>query len=143
MVAIVRDLSSVTLVLNGHIFTSFHGGDVLELAPENDFSSHVDGTDDSVSIQKSSNSDVYTLTVRILKQSDDDVFLNSRLNTVPMEIISGSLKENFTKDGIDGVDTWTLTNGSITKRPTNTINDQTINAMSEYAIRFRSVTRNL
>lgn len=143
MVAIVSDPSNTTLTINGHIFRSFHSGDILELAPENDFSSHVDGTDESVSIQKSSVSDVYTLTIRVLKQSGDDVFLNSRLNTIPMEILNGSLKTNFTKDGIDGVDTWTLRNGSITKRPTNTVNDTEVNSMSEYAIRFRSATRNL
>lgn len=143
MVAIANDPSNITLTLNGHIFRSFVAGDVVELTPDNDFSSQVDGTGGSVSIQKSSIADVYTLNLKILKHSDDDIFLNSRLNTVPMEILNGSLKENFTSDGIPGVDTWTLINGSIIKRPTNTINDVEGNAISEYGIRFRSVTRNL
>ena len=47
MAAIISSVDETTLTINGYIFTSFHSGDVVELAPENDFSTHVDGTDDS------------------------------------------------------------------------------------------------
>ena len=87
--------------------------------------------------------DVHDLTVRVQRFSDDDVFLNSQINQEEAALFSGSIKENFVKDGSDGAESWVLENGSITTRPTTVKNDQDGNALMEYVLRFRSAVRSL
>lgn len=143
MAVITLAADSTTLTLNGYVFTSFVAGDILTLAPVNDHSAHVNSQGGGVSIQRRSDGDVHDLTIRVQKFSDDDVFLNSALTGESIEVFNGSLKENFTKAGTAGVETYTLENGSITTQPTNTKNDQDGNALSEYVVRFRSAVRAL
>ena len=143
MAVITLAADSTTLTLNGYLFTSFVAGDILTLAPANAHSSHVNSQGGGVSVQRRSDGDVHDLTIRVQKFSDDDVFLNSARAGLSIELFNGSLKENFNKEGTDGVETYTLENGSITTQPTNTKNDQDGNALMEYVIRFRSAIRSL
>jgi len=53
------------------------------------------------------------------------------------------MKENFNRDGTDGVESWTLELGSLTTQPTSTKSGTDGNAVQEYVIRFRNASRNL
>ena len=83
----------------------------------------------------------HTLTLRVKKGSDDDIFLNSNLNVDGVAIFNGSSKENIIKDGIPLVETWALVTGTITSSPTGTKNDQDGNALCEYVLTFRNAEK--
>lgn len=134
---------STTLVLNGRAITDFVAGDVLTLTPANPATAHVNSSNGGVSINERSDRGVYDLTVRVQRLSADDSFLNNALRQSPPTVFNGSMKENYNRDGTDGVESWILENGSITTQPTITKNDQDGNALSEYVIRFRDASRNL
>lgn len=143
MVAIVLDADSTTLVLNGRAITSFIAGDILTLTPQADHSSQVIGNDGSVSINRRSDGDVYSLLMRIQRFSDDDVFLNAAMNQSLPVVFNGSLKEDFVRDGEAFKESWTLQNGSITTQPTVVKNDTDGNAVMEYTVMFRRAKRNV
>lgn len=143
MAQITKDADSVTLVLNGHAFTSFGVGDIMTLTPINPHTSQVNSSDGGVTINRRSDGNVYDLTMTIQKFSDDDVFMNEIVNASTPTILEGSLKEDFTRDGTDGQESWTLEGGSITTKPTNTKNDTDGNATMEYTVRFRNAKRAL
>jgi len=86
---------------------------------------------------------VMDLIIRVQKFSASDVFLNSQNNQVDPVVFNGSAREDFVKDGTPGVESYILENGSITTQPSNVKNNTDGNAMVEYTIRFRNVTRNL
>ena len=140
---VVTLAESTTLVLNGTVVDDFIAGDILELTPVNPLTSHVNGTQGGVNINKRSDSGVHDLTVRVQKMTPSDVFLNSAVNQDAPVVFNGSMKEDFTLDGTAGVETFILESGSITTQPTVTQNDQDGNALREYVIRFRNVQRNL
>lgn len=141
MSKITKDADSVTLVLNGYAFTAFGVGDIITLTPVNPHTSQVNSSDGGVTINRRSDGNVYDLAMTIQKFSDDDVFLNEILNAASQSIIEGSLKEDFTRDGTDGQESWTLEGGSITTKPTDTKNDTDGNATLQYTIRFRNAKR--
>ena len=134
---------STTLVLNGRAISDFQDGDILELTPVNPLTEHVNGSGGSVSINKRSDGGVHDLTIRVLKFSDSDIFLNNQINQDVPVVINGSMKENFVKDGIDGAESWLLESGSITDRPTTMKNNQAGNSLMEYKIKFRNCSRAL
>lgn len=142
MSIITKDADSVTLVLNGHAFTSFGVGDIITLTPANAQTSQVNSSDGGVSINTRSDANVHDMKVMIQKFSEDDIFLNSIINGGTV-VLSGSMKEDFNRDGTDGQESWTLENGSITTKPTDTKNDADGNATMEYTIRFRNAKRAL
>lgn len=140
---IVTQAESTTLILNGTPVNDFIAGDIITLTPVNPLTSHVNGTGNGVNINKRSDGGVHDLVVRVQKMSDSDIFLNSAVNQDSPVVFNGTMKEDFTKDGIAGVETYILETGSITTRPTATQNDQDGNALREYTIRFRNAQRNL
>lgn len=132
---------STTLILNGRAVEDFASGDILELSPVNPVTTHVNGSGGSVAISKRSDGGVHILKHRVLQASDSDIAMNTALNQDSPVIFNGSIKENFVKDGADGVDSFILENGSITDRPVVTKNDLEGNKMVEYTIQFRNATR--
>lgn len=143
MAAIVLAADSATVVLNGRAITSFVAGDILTLTPAADATSQVIGSDGGVSINARSDGNVYDLMMRIQRFSDDDVFLNSALNQRIPVLFSGSIKEDFQRDGQDFKESWSLENGSFTTKPTVTKNDTDGNGVMEYTLRFRRAQRSL
>lgn len=141
MPVISFNADSTTLVLNGTAITDTAAGDIMELAPVNPLTSQVNGSGGSVSISKRSDGGVHVLKVRVLQASDSDIFLNTAQEQDAPVIFDGSIKENFVKDGADGVDSFILESGSITDRPTHTKNDLEGNKMIEYTIQFRNASR--
>lgn len=134
-------VDSSTFVLNGTTINDFIEGDIIEVTPVNPVTSHVNGSGGNVIINKRTDHDVHDVKVRVLKNSDSDIFLQNELNQEAPTVLQGSLKENYTKDGTDGVDSWLLENGSFTDRPSFVSNNQDGNSTVEYTIRFRSGTR--
>lgn len=134
------DTDSTTLVLNGYTFKSFIAGDFVELAPVNPLTARINSTDDSLTIVKRLDGNVYNLTIRIVKNSADDIFLNTTINN-GLIVLNGSAVTNFIKDGINSVETWNLENGSITTLPTDTKNNVDGNAVMEVVIQFRNAVR--
>lgn len=143
MSAIQLSNDATTLVLNGRVYANLSEGDFVTLNFPNPRTSHVNSVDGGVTINGRVDGPVANLTVRVQKYSDDDIALNNALNQNPTEVLNGSMKTNFTRDGVDGVETYTLENGSLTDQPENTKNNQDGNAVMEYVIRFRSAKRAL
>lgn len=134
---------TTTLVLNGRSLTSFLAGDIMTITPESEKTSQVNGSNGGVAISARADADVHTLLVRLLRYSEDDAFMNSLMDTPTPTVFQGSLKQDFTRDGRVGKESWTFQNGSITVAPTMTYNDVDGNAGTEYTIKFRSAKRNL
>jgi len=132
MAAIVTSTETTTLVLNGTAINDYINGDIITLIPANPVSSHINGSNGSVNINQRSDRDVYDLTIRVMRMSDSDSFLNNIMRSSPI-----------TKDSIDNVESWILENGSIITQPTITLNNEDGNGLSEYVIRFRKATRNI
>lgn len=143
MAVILNDLESVTLLLNNRAITSFGTGDIMTLTPVNPHTSQINSSDGGVTINKRVDSDVYDLTIVLQKNSEDDAFLNSAMNTSNITVLSGSLKQDLTRDGSDAQVSWNLNNGSIITQPTYITNDTDGNATVEYIIRFRNAARAL
>lgn len=140
MATILYKEDSVSCVLNGHVFNDFITGDVIEMEPVNEATSHVDSAN-GVSISDRADKDVYNMTVRVQRNSPDDIFLNQAVTN--FEKLDGSLKENFDSNGDGGLDNWNFESGAVTKRPTSTRNNIEVNAVHEYVVRFRYARRSI
>lgn len=143
MAVITMSADSTTLVLNGFPIVDFAEGDILELNPVNDLTSHINGASGAVNINKRNDGGVHDLIIRVQKMSASDVFLNSARNQADPTVFNGSVKEDFIRDGTAGAESYILENGSITTQPGNVKSNTDGNGMMEYTIRFRNATRNL
>jgi len=143
MATISVSASATTLVLNGTAITDTVSGDIITLTPVNPATAQINASNGGVNIIERTDKGVFDLVIRVQRFSGSDVFLNNTLRVSPPTVLNGSLKENFTRDGSDFVESYLLESGSITTQPTKTVNDEDGNALSEYTIRFRNATRNL
>lgn len=143
MSVITLNNDSLTLTLNGRVYNNLAEGDTTTLTPVNELTSRINSAQNGVTIAKRMDAGVHDMVVRVQKYSDDDIELNSLRNAESPALIAGSVKENFIKDGTDGVETIELQAGSITAQPTNTKNNTDNNALMEYTIQFRNVVRSL
>ena len=132
-----------TLILNGAPFTSFAEGDFVTFTFPNDLTSHVNHAGNAVSVNKRTDSSVCDMVARVAKFGDDDVRLSSAVNQAKPVVFNGSSKTPFDKNGVAGIASYILENGTITKRPVETSNNTEGNAMMEYTFRFRNASRNL
>ena len=126
--------NSTTLVLNGELIKDFINGDVIELAFVNPLTSRVYGANRAVNITQRSDSDVATLTVRVQRYSDNDVFFSEVINSENIVVLEGSLKEVYIKDGSESVESYEILSGSITTQPSYTKNNVEATATVEYVI---------
>jgi len=131
---------STTLVLNGHLFNDFIDGDYLNLTPVAELTTRNRSTR-GLNIQKRSDANVRNLEFTVPKYSDDDIWLNSQLNQETPVVFEGSAKENYTKDGIEMVTTYTLEEGSFTVQPTDQRNNVDGNQEMVYTIQFNKARR--
>ena len=134
---------ATTVVLNGRAIVDMAEGDIVTIEPVNDASSHINGIGGSVNINERSDKDVHNVTLRVLKYSESDSFLNNVRRQSPQPVLTGSIKTAFNRDGAEAEESWLLEGGSITTQPTDTKNTTDGNAMMEYVMRFRVATRNL
>lgn len=143
MSTIALNADSTSLVLNGTPITDFVAGDILELTPVNPLTGRINGTNNSVNVNKRSDAGVHNLVIRVQKYSASDIFLNNARNQETPVIFNGSMKEEGTSDGTVFVNSYILESGSFTTQPTDTKNDQDGNALMEYTIEFRNAQRNI
>jgi hypothetical protein len=129
---------STTLILNGTAITDFVAGDYITLAPVNAVTSRVRGSNGATVIKKRTDANEYDITINVLKYSDSDVFLNNLMNGESPNVVQGSIKENYKKNGDDFVASWVVENGSITTPPTDTQNNQDGNAVMAYVIQCQA-----
>ena len=134
---------STSLILNGRAYTNLIEGDTIIIAPVNPATSHVNAIGGGVNINERSDRGVYDVTINVQRFSEDDTELNTLLRQSPPVIINGSARDNYNRDGTDGVESWVLESGSITTQPTGTKNSTDGNAVSQYVIRFRNASRNI
>lgn len=129
------DTVNATLTLNGRVIEDTPEGDVFTVAYGNDITSQTQGTNGGKVIKLRNDKDDGLLTIRVLKYSADDAFLTNQINTANGAVVfEGSLKVNFTRDGIDGVETHSVSGGSLITRGDNTINNTDGEEIMEYAI---------
>ena len=143
MAGIALAVDSSTVVLNGTAIVDLIEGDYVVITPANPASSHVNSINGGVNINERSDRGVHDLTLRVQRFSESDVFMNSLARQSPPVVINGSAKENYTRDGVAGVESWIMENGSVTTQPTATKSSTDGNALQEYVIRFRNASRNL
>lgn len=143
MSRVVLDADSTTLVLNGTILRDFVAGDIIVATPANPLTSHVNSSNGGVTINKRTDGDVYDIAFTVQKMSPSDLFMQSQANSESVVVFAGSMKEDYSRDGTAGVETWILESGSITTQPTDTKNDTDGNSGRQYTVRFRNVRRNL
>lgn len=143
MATITIPSGSVSVILNGHSITDFAEGDFLEVNWANRQAERINGEGGAVNINERVDQDVASVTIRVLRYSDDDITLNSFLNSNPIVVMDGSIKENYTKDGTDALESWELTAGTFITKPTKKVNNQTGDHINEYMIEFRRARRNV
>lgn len=143
MSQIVVSADTATIVLNGRIITDISSGDYLTLTPSNALTSRANSSQNGVTISKRVDSGVHVMVFRVQKFSNDDVWLNQQRNSAIPVVFNGSIKESFVRDGAALKETYDLQVGSVTTQPTQTKNNQDVNALMEYTIEFRNVVRNV
>lgn len=131
---------ATTISWNGRNYNDLMEGDFVVITPVNPATSHTRSRQ-GVNIQERSDKDVYDVVIRVQKYSDDELELNRIKDASPPEVLNGTIKENYVKDGEERVTTWRTEQGSITTQPTDTRNDLDGNSMMEYTIRFNRARR--
>ena len=143
MSQIVISADTATIVLNGRIITDIVTGDYVTLTPSNALTSRANSAQNGVTISKRVDAGVHVMVMRVQKFSNDDIWLNQQRNASVPVIFNGSIKESFVRDGAALKETYDLQVGSITTQPTQTKNNQDVNALMEYTIEYRNVARNV
>ena len=134
MATIVADVINSTLTLNGRTIEDTPEGDVFTVAYQNDVSTQTQGSNNGVVAKARADKDAALVTVRVLKYSADDAFLTNAINSDAVTIMNGSLKTNFTRDSVDGTETYNIINGTVKTRGDATINNTDGEDLVEYGI---------
>ncbi|EPL7326331.1 hypothetical protein P4870_003416 [Citrobacter freundii] len=143
MSQIVISADTATIVLNGRIITDIAAGDYITITPSNPLTSRANSANNGVTISGRVDAGVHVMVIRVQKFSNDDIWLNQQRNSAIPVVLNGSVKESFVRDGAALKETYDLQAGSITTQPTQTKNNQDVNALMEYTIEYRNVVRNV
>lgn len=141
MASILYDSANTTVTLNGRALVDLAQGDAISIEFPNETSAKTMGINNSSVVKFRMDRNSANVKIKVLKASTDDVFLNSALNQEKPTVFGGSIKTNFQRDGVDGVDSYALENGTITKRPTDTKNNVDGDEVMEYELNFVSAVR--
>jgi hypothetical protein len=142
--AVIRiPAEGTTAIFNGTRLNDFAAGDAIQIAFANPATAKTIGINNSTSIKNRIDANVADITVRVLRFTDTDIFLQGLINENAPVVIDGSVKRNFIRDGVDGVETYTIESGSITTQPTAMANNQDGEEVMEYVVNARSVKRTL
>lgn len=128
---------ATTLVLNGTIIGDLIAGDNIVLTPANPRTSRIDNLN-SANIQGRADANVYDLAVNVEKFSDSDKFFNSALNEDIPVLFEGSVKEVYYLNGVQAIESYSITAGSLTDQPANTKNNTDGNASMTYTLRVNA-----
>jgi len=132
--------AGTSLIINGTAIGDLIEGDTTVITPVNPVTSQTNSTT-GMNVTKHVAYDVHDVVVSVTKLSDSDVFLNNLKNQVVPEILTGSFKQPYNKDGTDLTDNWVLSGGTFTDQPTATDNNVEGNHVMEYTLRFRNAKR--
>lgn len=132
--------NSTTVILNATAIDNLVDGDTITITPANPATEQTTGSG-AVNIQERADKDIHDVVLKVVKYSNSDTILNGFRNASPLQVIQGSIKETYIKDGTELTTTYTCEQGSITVQPTETRNNQTGNNSMEYTIRFNSAVR--
>jgi hypothetical protein len=134
---------NTSLILNGYGFTAYLDGDIIELNPVNPATARQRGAK-LVNIIKRSDADVHDLIIRLMRYSNDDIYLNTQRNQPRPVIFTGSLKVNYLSEtGVESVESYDLQGGSFTEQPPKVINNVDGNSLMQYTIQFDSCIRTI
>ena len=133
--------ASSTLILNGDLVDDFIEGDYMTLTFPNPVTSRANGEKNSVTTSKRVDSDVAVLAVSVKKLSDSDRFLNNARFAETPVVFQGSIKDNYSADGAEAVESYLLENGTFTDQGDDPRNNQERSAVMIYTIEFRRVSR--
>jgi len=92
MATLTYSAESTTLTLNGFVIEDLSTGDVIQVAPVNPATSHVN-SQNGLTISRRSDADVHDLTVRVQKGSRSDSCLQNAANQTHPTVLSSSMKE--------------------------------------------------
>jgi len=130
---IVFKADSTTAIVNGYTLKNLPAGDEITIAPANARTSRTYGAGRKVNIKRRADGDVYTITIRVLRASDDDIFLTDMWNRDVMGF-GGSFKELRIVNGNEEVHSWKFTDASFTTGATETFNNTDGSEVMEYTI---------
>jgi len=143
MAGIVLAADSTTVVLNGTVIADLAEGSSIIITPVNPATAHINSINGGSNINERSDRGVHDVELLVQRFSVSDAFLNNMFRQSPPVVVNGSAKENFNRDGTDGVESWILGLGSATVQPGSTKNSTDGNAEQKYTFRFRNTSRNL
>lgn len=143
--------SNDTLTLNGRVFNDFADDDTTNIVLPNDLVNVKTGKEGNSIIAQNKQGLNSNMTLRLMRASPDDQYLNSLLaasqNDFPAtQLLSGSFRKRI-GDGSGNVatDVYNLAGGSISKIPEgkeNTSGD-TAQGVTIWAIKFTNTTRSI
>lgn len=134
---------SSTLVLNGTAILDFIEGDYMSLTFPNPTTSRAGGDNNNVTVSGRVDALVCMLAVTVKKMSAADKFLNKQRFTDTPTIFQGSVKDNYSANGAEFVESFLLENGSLTEQTEDSRNNQERTDGVTYTIEFRRGVRQL
>jgi hypothetical protein len=140
-----------TFQLAGRNFTSFADGSNAEIVYDNDLLKFEAGKNGNTLIAGMANGRLGKATLRIIRRSADDLFLNSMLQIQAQGLESFPLMNGqFVKrigngQGVVNNDTYKMKGGAFLKRPgaVSNVSGDTNQSLVEYQIMFTDVSRQL
>lgn len=140
-----------TLTLNGHVFNDLATDDVTTIAFPNQLQTRKTGKNGNTIYAQNAQGLNADLTLRLMRGSADDQFMQGLINTAPTdypstELLSGTFVKRL-GDGQGNVtsDTYRLAGGVISKIPDakENVSGDTMQAETVYQVIFASGSRNL
>ena len=140
-----------TLTLSGHVFVDLADGDETILTFPNNLVTRKTGKNGNTLFAQNAPGQNCDLTLRLMRGSPDDVYMQGLINTVPTDFPSTVLLAGtFVKRLGDGQgyvvsDTYTLAGGIISKIPEGkeNVDGDTSQAVAVYNVIFASGARSL
>lgn len=140
-----------TLVLNDRVFTDFADGDTIDIAPSADAIGMTTGKNQNTIFSENAQGDNATVTLRIMRGSDDDQYLQGLQASTDQDFASTVLLNGqFVKrlgDGEGNVrrDVHTLQGGMVKRRVPvkENVSGSTEQGVSVWTIGFANVVRSI
>ena len=142
---IAYNTDTLTLNINEHLFTDFKAGDTIIFERLGDHTTRENFANGGVSIGSVTDSEAGTLTINLQGKGKDDIYLSNLANSKTPIVLSGYLKQPYTADGEDRVETILLDGGSIKTLPNITMNNKDSGDYNTvpYVLEFRTAKRTL
>ena len=142
MASIVIPTDGTTLTLTGYAFKNMIDGDQVLLSFPNDKNTMTIGQNGNSLHKERLNGDVCEMTINVLKFLSDDIFLTPYAeHGASNGLLAGTLQRVFTKDGVEGVESYQFEGGSVKKKPDSGVNTQDGDESLSFVIQFAFAKR--